>query len=78
LTGNARPSVDQAVFHVGPDTDYLDMGFHVAMLSVATNNIPGYAETERGLPDNEKVPTALQSLINAIETMHSTISASES
>jgi hypothetical protein len=65
-------------------TDYIDLGFYVAILGVAVSNVKGYVSQERQKIKSapllespskmgDKPKTNLQLLHAALETMHSKI-----
>ena len=65
-------------------TDYLDLGFYIAILSIAVSNLKGYVAQERqrfkprAVPDSpgkvgDKPKTELQLLHAALEALHSNI-----
>lgn len=75
-------------FALHPDTDYVDLGFYIAILGVAVSNLRNYAVQERrasaarnsaaltvGSPRKvtEKLKTDLQLLHAGLETLHSNI-----
>lgn len=82
-------SSDQSgIFDLHDETDYVDLGFYVYILSVALSNVKGWALEERKelrlkplgrhspkLGSGEDKPkTQLQVLCQALESLHSGIS----
>jgi hypothetical protein len=78
-------SSDQSgIFDLHDETDYVDLGFYVYILSVALSNVKGWALEERKhighhspnkLGSGEDKPkTPLQVLCQALESLHSGIS----
>jgi len=77
-------SSSSSVFSLREGTDYIDLGFFVAILGVAVSNVKGYVSQERQKAKSasllespsktaDKPKTDLQLLHGALETLHSKI-----
>jgi hypothetical protein len=81
---SASSSKPRGVFALYEGTDYIDLGFYVAILGVAVSNLKGYVSQERQKGKStstldspskmgDKPKTDLQLLHAALETLHSKI-----
>ena len=77
----SKPS---GIFALHEGTDYIDLGFYVAILGVAVSNVKGYVSQERQKAKSasllespskmgDKPKTDLQLLHGALEALHSKI-----